>query len=57
MRAAEGKLFLEIKALHTHKKGKRKGNKSQENPDKHESTKRIRAQRASSKATRLFLWK
>jgi len=54
LRGAEEKLFLETKALNTQKYGRKKGNEFQETPIFTNLKKRIRAHKASSKATRLF---
>ena len=46
-----------LETLHKHTKKKKQQKKCQENPDIHESQGKIRAHRASSKVTRLFLTK
>jgi len=55
LREAEERLLFETKALHTHRQGEKKEETMSEKTDVHESKKKIRAHRASSKVTRLFL--
>ena len=57
LRGAEERLLLETNLAHTQKRGKKKGKKCQEKLILANLKKMIRAHRASSKVTRLFLMK